>query len=287
MKKTIITLLVFFIIGNVDISAQNRSNEYLADKIYHEVIDNWVMFPKDNTSYFYGFVYLDETAGFTLHIEGEFKIDGNGLFVENKPLKNSIMKLRLSSESRLFAVMPKEKIKELNLPDEPDWLEIYRMDKNTIQYLYSLGYAFNAAGESTLALDPLLAAYSKEPDYKGLVFELAYAFNATGEYEKATSVLERAIKNDPKNFYLYRELGYTLCGLQRLEEAERVYQESLLLTDDNGQRSEVGINMVQAYYYADDKEKFEKWYKYTKQYADPKSEIYKYLELYKAEMDKR
>ena len=287
MKKTIITLLAFFIIGNMDTSAQNRPNQYLADKKYYEVIDNWVMFHKSDTSYVYGFVYLDESAGFTIHFEGDFKIDRNGLFVKNNPLKNRILKERLSSESILFTVIPQEKIKELNLPEKPDWLDIYKIDKNTIQYLYSLGHAFNAAGESALAIEPLSKAYSKKPNYKGLGFELAYAFNATEEYEKAASVLGRAIKNDPKNFYLYRELGYAFCGLQKLEEAESVYQECLLLTDDNRVWCEVGINMVQAYYYADNKEKFEKWYKYTKQYADPKSEIYKYLELYRVEMDKR
>jgi len=288
MKKHFL-LLTIFILGNITLSAQNLLGQYSFEKKYFEVVDNWIMHPSSEQNndfiYSYGFIYFDEAAGFTFHFEGTFRINENGTFIKEKTFGN--VKIRLDIDWKLVEIIPKERLEDLNLQQEPEWLESYKKNNNTTDYLYRLGYAYNAVGGSAFALEPLYKAYSLEPTYNGLIFELVYALNATKQYEKAVPLLEQAIKLDSNEFYLYRELGYALSNLQRLEEADKVYKESLLLTTNSAQKSEVGINMVQAYYRFNNKEKFEEWYKLTKKYASPDSELYQYLELFKKEMDKQ
>ena len=63
-----ITILGLILISNIGIS-QNNLTELKFDTKYFNAVDKWVAFPKKDTdsTYAYGFIYLDNQAGFTFN----------------------------------------------------------------------------------------------------------------------------------------------------------------------------------------------------------------------------
>ena len=248
---------------------------------YFDAVDKWVAFDKNDTdsSYIFGFIYIDEQAGFTFDYDSRFEITENGLKKLPSVLDNSL-KYRLSTNTAKVHILTDQELKQLNLPAQPEWLEHYKVNEKEISYLVHIGYQYNHVGASNNALIPLLEAYNKEPHFEGLEFELAYAYNATKNHEKAIEVLTKAIENQPKFFWYYRELGYAYCNLRNLEKAEKIYKKGISLSDDKNQKAEMAINMAQSYFNSKDKAKFNKWAKITKQYAEKGSQFDQYIEYW-------
>lgn len=74
-------LAINFVSAQSDLIFKNR---------FVESEDRWVAFPKSKDSSFaYGFIYIDATAGLTLHYEGKFTIDKNGKFIA-QPIIDSV-----------------------------------------------------------------------------------------------------------------------------------------------------------------------------------------------------
>ena len=255
---------------------------------YYDAADKWVAFDKkaEDTTYMVGFIYIDEQAGFTYNYESRFIMTNNGLEKLPSALDSVSLKVRLSQNTVNVAVLSDEEVKQLNLPEVPDWLKYYKENENENSYLVRIGFLYNSVGASHNAIEPLLKVYEKEPHFQGLEFELAYAFNATKQFDKAIPVLNKAIENDPKNFWYYRELGFALKNQNKLDEAEKVYLQGIKLSSDKLQKAEMAINMAQSYFQVKDKAKFKEWAKLTKKYADKKSRIYEYIDYFEKNWDK-
>jgi hypothetical protein len=67
--------LVFLFVFQIAFS-QITHDHLSFDKQYFRAVDQWVAFPKSkaDTTFIYGFVYLDNHAGFTFNYEGKFQI---------------------------------------------------------------------------------------------------------------------------------------------------------------------------------------------------------------------
>ena len=285
MKILLQLIIIFPIIGY----SQKTVNETLKfDKEYFECEDKWIVFPKseEDSTFTFGFIYLDEQAGFTFNLESEFMIDNSGNFIGNERDSMSNVKIRLEPNTKLVSIIPDNKLSELGLSAEPDWLHFYKTEEGTIKSLVKRGYHYNHVGASNLAIPYLEEAYQKEKDYKGLEFELAYSYNATNKYEKAISVLESAINNDPSNYFYYRELGFSQVRLNMIKEAETTYLTGIQKSDDKYQKSEMAINMTQAFYKLGDKSKFKKWAKLTRKYSDKNSKFLQYIKIWEEELNK-
>ena len=63
MKYVLSVLLLTITIG----FSQSNPQELSFDTKYYNAVDKWIAFPKKatDTSYIFGFIYLDDTAGFT------------------------------------------------------------------------------------------------------------------------------------------------------------------------------------------------------------------------------
>jgi tetratricopeptide (TPR) repeat protein len=188
------------------------------------------------------------------------------------------MKYRLDPNTSLVSVLNKEQISALKLPEQPEWLSIYKEGSNEVDYLKNEGYHFNHNGASDLALKPLLKAYEIIPHYEGLEFELSFAYNHLGQYEKAIPILEKAIENNPKNFYFYRELGFSYANLNETAEAEKTYRKGIKMSDNDFEKSEMAVNMAKAYFKLKDKEKFDEWAKLTRKYAEKNSRYAQFID---------
>ena len=253
------------------------------DKIYFECEDKYVAFPlyDDETDYSFGFIYLDEQAGFTYQVIGDFKIDENGKYIaDTSASAESNIKLRLEPNTKDVAIIPNEKVLEMGFPLTPYWLKFYKANENKVQSLIKRGYHFNHVGACNIALINLEEAYKIEPHAKGLEFEMSYAYNHLKEYDKAVAILEKAIENNPKDYFFYRELGFSYSKMEKLDEAEKVYKRGIKMSDDNAQKAEMAINMAQAYTLRKNEKKFKEWAKVVKKYADKDSDFVKMLARY-------
>jgi len=290
MKQTIkITILAFILISNIGF-AQNNLTSLKFDTKYFDAVDKWVAFPKKDTdsTYSYGFIYLDNQAGFTFNYETKFIIKEEQLKNIKKDSSSiGSMKYRLEPNTSLVSVLNKEQISILELPEVPDWLSIYKTNSDKVNYNKNEGYHYNHVGSSNLALKPLLKAYDIEPHYDGLEFELSYAYNALKQFEKAIPILEKAIKNNPKNFYFYRELGYSYKNLNKIKKAEKTYLKGIKASDNDFEKSEMAVNMTQSYFELRNKEKFDEWAKLTRKYAEKGSKYTQFIDHYEENWDKK
>jgi len=286
MKRKTLLAIIFILIYTNILSAQSLSEKYPANKKFYKAVDKWIMLPKPkvDSSYIYGFIYIDTQAGFTFQLEGEIIVGQDGTFTSNNTSKERMVKIRIPKNWALVATIPSDKLEQLNLPEQPKWLNAYKSGEGNIAYLVRIGFHYNSVGASELALDFLNEAYIIDPHYKGLEFELSFAYNATLQFDKAITVSENAIKHNPNDFFFYRELGYALAYSGRTNEAEATYRKGIEICDNNRQKSEMSFNMTQAFSLQRNKDKFEEWYSITKGYTEKDSEINKILDILKERM---
>ncbi|HRE77168.1 MAG TPA: tetratricopeptide repeat protein [Flavobacterium sp.] len=249
------------------------------------------MFPKKEVDSLYpiGFVYLDLQAGFTLNYEGTIQLKNDGSFKINKIDENYSSKIRLEpyKTSNVY-IIPNDKLKEIGLPEIPDWLKIYLPSNDqSIETLKDYGFQFNHLGACEKALTYLEKAYKMNPHYDGLEFELAYAYNHLGQYEKAILVLEKAINNNSKNYLFYRELGHSYVFQNKNNLAEKTILEGIKMTESDFEKSELAFKMSQRYFLIKNRKKFDEWTTITKQYTEPNSQHVLQIDLMNSKWEVR
>ena len=287
-KNKMRTLLILFLILTQTGLAQENSTNLKFDKKYYEAVDQWVALSKKDSeaSYRYGFIYIDEQAGFTYQLGSTFKIDSLNNYVPDPVDTTTQIKYRIDPNWQKVSIIPKEKLKELKLPTQPEWLKFYKENSESVSYLKNIGYHYNHVGACKLALIPLLKAYKMEPHFDGLEFELSYAYNHLRRFKEAIPILEKAIENNPKNFYFYRELGFSYVNLKKIDEAENIYRKGIKMSDNDFEKSEMAVNMAQAYFSLKNKKKFTEWAKLTRKYAKKDSRYAQFIDHFEQNWDK-
>ncbi len=278
MKK--IFLIILFTISFLCKSQKTAiPSDLKFDTKYFDAKDKWVAFPKaeKDSSYLFGFVYLDNMAGFTFHTESMFYVDKNGIFVAEQADKSLRLISRLQKNTGKMALLSAERQKQLSLPAEPDWLNIYNTYDSQVEKLTRFGFHLNAINASESALDPLLKANKINPNFKGLAFELAFAYNHLGQFEKAVPIVEKALIKDSKNDILYKELGFSLLHLKRLSEAEVVYNKGINVSDSDAIKAEMAINITSGYFAQRNKTKFDEWCAIARKYSSKNATYMNYL----------
>ena len=287
MKKLFIICLSILFLTNAN---AQENNELKFETNFYDAVNKWVVLPKKSTdtTYTYGFIYMDISAGITFHLGGSFFIDKNNKYIGDAEPGHQMTKKRLDNPNIVkMAVLSDKKMAELNLTKEPDWLIHYKFSEDSVENLTQLGYHYNHVGACEKALFYLHKAYKKEPHYKGLEFEIAYAYNHLGQYEKAIPILEKALKNDSKNYFFYRELGFAYSKQNKLDIAEKTYKKGISLSDSNFEKSEMALNMAQGYFFAKNKVKFDEWAKITKTYAEKNSQYAQYIDFFEKEWNSK
>jgi hypothetical protein len=113
------------------------------NKRFVECEDKWVAFSMgEDSSYTYGFIYIDAQAGLTFNREGKFKINSNYLLEVTKNKEASI-KVRLQPNNVKVAIIPSTMFKELQIEEYPDWLKFYKNDTATAKRLFNWGFMYN------------------------------------------------------------------------------------------------------------------------------------------------
>ena len=248
--------------------------------------DRWVAFkPDKDSSYTYGFIYIDAQAGLTLNYEGSFKVLPTGEFVPQK-LDSTNIKTRLQPNNVLVAFIPDNKFQELKISPTPDWLKYYKTDTASIERLYRWGYMYNGWDECAKALTYLEKAEKINPNFSGLAVELAFSYNCLKQYDKAELILEEEIKTNPSDAYVNKEYIYTLVKNNKIEKAVNHCETSLKTLKENQYNAENCFNILQFYYNQEDKIYFNKWYKILQKQPNENKLITKYADIMKADINK-
>ena len=265
MKKTLILLILI----SFKINAQT---ELIFNKKFIDSEDKWVAFQKDSDNkYGFGFIYIDEEAGLTLNHEGSFTISNNGDFISKK-LDSVSMKVRLQNNQVKVAWIPKEKLKQLNVLETPNWLKYYKNDINSIKRLYAWGYKYNSWNKCSKALTYLEKAYEINPEYKNLGVELAYSYNCLNKYEKAILIMEKVVKLNPKDSYSNKELIYAQIKSGKLKSAEKSIKKAIKKTDGKYNGENI-YNLLYTYYEMNDKKKVLNWLNEAKKWNSKNKEL--------------
>jgi tetratricopeptide (TPR) repeat protein len=282
--KYIITLFTLF---SVSFYGQNVLK---FDKRNVQCEDKWIAYQMDKDStYTFGFIYVDSQAGLTLNYEGKFKIDNTGKFNRLESETDDeigFMKVRLQPNRTAIAEIPESKFKELNIEKTPNWLTAYKTDENSVERLYRWGYMYNGWSECEKALTFLEKADKINPNFKGLQTELAFSYNALGKYDKAETALKKAIKDNPNDCYTYKELAYTYTKLLDLEKVSETYQKMSKICKENNFIQETAYNLAYEYFKVKDKVKFKKWKIEAEKWSTSENQYTKNLNAMENELDK-
>ena len=119
-------------------------------------------------------------------------------------------------------------------PSKIAWVPDVYMDAALL-----LGIYYNEVGQSERALDVLGPAQAMAPDYATLLAETGAALAKLGRGPEALPLYDKALSSgdlgisDLDKARLLRAKGFVLTDMNRLDEAERAYQDSLKLEPDH------------------------------------------------------
>jgi tetratricopeptide (TPR) repeat protein len=273
-------LLVFLLLLTGSLRAQDQ---LIFNKRFVECEDRWVAFPPNkDSSYSYGFIYIDAQAGLTLNYEGTFRVSASGLFMPHK-VDSANIKYRLQPNNLLVALIPPDKFAELLVDAVPDWLHVYKGDTNSIARLYRWGFLYNGWNECEKALTYLERAQKLDPKFKGLQVELAFSYNCLKQYDQAISILQDALTANPSDAYVNKELIYAEIESGQLEKASASCRQALKNCPDT-YHWENCYNLLHAYYVKKDKANFQLWLEETKKWNSKNQEIMSGIEKMESEM---
>jgi tetratricopeptide (TPR) repeat protein len=267
--------------------AQNNSGIDTALKFnqrYTKCERKWVVISKADTAkdYLFGFIYIDEVAGFTFDMKGSFRVDNNDRYIVDTTLsKNSSVKYRISPNWRNVALLPRQRLSELHIPAQPSWVKLYYADNRdtSVLYNYRMGFLYNDANECQTALTYLKKAYQLKPHFHGLEFEMAFAYNALNQTDSAINILELAVKYDNANVLFYRELGYAYLHKEIYDKSISYYKQGIEICTNKQMdtKCEMAINMAKAYQSSGDHADFTIWGNKAKSWATPGTPLYKFI----------
>ena len=275
-------LLILLSLITFTLNAQTTLN---FDKRNVQCEDKWIAQQmNEDSTYNFGFIYIDEQAGLTFNYEGKFKIQDNVFLRQQEEMPS--FKVRLEPNYVAIAEIPEEKFKELGVVKFPDWLKYYKEDENSVERLYRWGFLYNSWDECEKALTYLEQAQKLNPKYPGLEFELAYSYNALKRFDKASIVLESAIKTSPNECYLYKELIYSEVNNTKIDNAIKTYEDGIKVCKEKDIKAEMAINIAEKFFIQKDIANFEKWSEETMRWASSGDQFSTYIEKLRNEIKK-
>ncbi|GAA4332826.1 hypothetical protein GCM10023149_39310 [Mucilaginibacter gynuensis] len=280
--KNLILSATFILLLSPFVKAATSADTLKFDQRFSRCEKKWVVLNKADTakSYMYGYIYIDEIAGFTFDLKGHFTIDRSGKYIgDTSSMKYNTIKYRISPNWNNVAILPPSHFKELNIKKEPDWVKIYYTYKDTVAHNYRLGWVYNDINDSEMALDYLLPAYQQNPNFKGLEFEISFAYNALKRYDEAIKFLEGVHKARPDDILTYRELGYAYLEKGEPAKAIPYYKDGIEKCNDKqlANKAEMAINLAKCYERLNNKEEAKTWGTKAKQWAPEGSTIQKLI----------
>ena len=227
------------------------------DKQLLDCEDSWVALSTEH-GYAYGFVYLDNSAGLTLLLNGSFNIAENNTYV---PVDTAKTVIRVLLKVANAALIPREKYDELHIPEVPSWLSFYRTTDKNVDRIFRLGYTYNRWNEPNKALEYLDAVRKIDHKYPGLDGEYELAYRRQEKFSKSERYLHRRLEATPHEINWDRRKNdiFTLTKANEMKKAEEIYTHALRACNDEMIKADMAYNIAFQYYKMKDKTKFKHW----------------------------
>jgi tetratricopeptide (TPR) repeat protein len=284
-KKSTNMKWLFFLLTFCSLTTQAQS-VLKFEKRFVESEDRWVAFQKDkDSSYVYGFIYIDAQAGLTLNYEGTFTINEKGAFIPKK-IDSTNFKIRLQPNRVKVAFIPKNKFTDLKITPTPDWLKFYKTDTATVERLYKWGFMYNGWDLCAKALTYLEKAQKINPQFKGLSVELAFSYNCLNQFDKAIIVLQTALEKNSTDAYINKELIYAQTKSGQLDKAAESCKKALKICKDKTYNGENCYNLLHSYYEKKDTKGFNLWLNETKKWTATNPSLTKSIKTMEEELAK-
>ena len=251
--------LLFFLLVLCSIGV--KAQTYLKfEKRLVDCEDQWIAVKVDSVNYYYGFVYLDNSAGMTFSLEGIFVIDESKKFISRKNRRKIV---RLLPNKVIVAVIAPQRYQELGIPDKPEWLKKFRTDDENADRLFRLGSTYNMWGDHVKALKFLKQARSKDRKYPGLDREFFWAYNGKKQEVLANLYLGEALANVSEerqtSCELYKSLIFKQTNANELKQAEEMYYYAIKECTDETAKADMAYNIAFQYYKLMNKTKLKQW----------------------------
>jgi len=258
MKKLFIAILIF---AGILVFSQNVSDlKFVTNPV--EAENSYVVLPKKetDTKYSFGFVYFDESAGYTYRDLGSLEIqDGHLKISQDDFYKQASMISRIGNFNLKLAKLDGKILQKLNLESPPEWLKIYKITKDENARDLRKASVLNGMNQCILALPILNNLYAKNYKTTGLYFEKAFAHNAVRQLAEGEKIALEAIANGKTDDLIYKEYVYSLVNQNKLSEADKFLTENFLKFKNDQNKNEAVINMVASSLHYDNLVFAEKW----------------------------
>ncbi len=263
MQNKLYTLIPFFYLHSI--LGQNKQPDTPFHTDYFNAVHHWVVLPQNlpSVSYLLGYVYADPHQGFTFVFEDELSLSQRGVWKRLHRENASILRLVLDAKSPKLYLPDSNTLKKWKLPPAPEWLKMMVFEPE--QWIES-ARQFMAHGQYAEAIYGFGWAFEQNKSTPNLAFELALALNSAERYRQCIAHLMRCLPKESNDHRLYRELGYALVQMHQPQEAEKVYEQGLLVCNQNEQKREMALDMAQTFYRLRDQQRFEKWAKMLRQF---------------------
>ena len=103
--------------------------------------------------------------------------------------------------------------------DWPAYKEQVRLEPNSAEAQYDLGYAYNAMGRHGEAFAPLVRATSLDPSYAEAYYGIGYAYLRGADFEKSIPFFKSAIRLQADYADAYYGMGQAYARLGQAEAA--------------------------------------------------------------------
>ena len=238
------------------------------DKRFIESTNHWTaLYTNKDSTYRYGYIYMDPKLGLAVHSEGTFKIKGN-VYVPTKTPTGAIQTIHLQNSKVKVAWIPESRFDELQIKATPSWLDSMKIDTTSPTYLLKWAFTYNEWHESAKALTYLERVKQINPNFPGLDFEYAYYYDIMHQFDKAEALLRQSLAARPTDFGVYKELIYEEVFSNNMATAEQTYQAALPHCTTE-QKAELSYNICLIYYKQKNKPKFEQWAAEAKKWVAP------------------
>lgn len=241
------------------------------DKRYIESTNHWTsLYTNQDSTYRYGYIYMDPKLGLAVHSEGTYKVKDN-VFVPTKTPAGALQNIHLEYSNTRVAWIPESRFDELQIKARPRWLDSMKIDSTSPAYLQKWAFTYNEWHENAKALIYLDRIKKIAPDFPGLDYEYAFYYEATHQYDKAEALLRQSLAARPTDFGLYKALIHEEVFSNQMDKAEQNYQAALPYCTTE-QKAELSYNICLIYYNQKNKPKFAQWAAEAKKWVTPGSQ---------------
>lgn len=243
MKKTFPALLIFL----SSIVFSQKFSDLKFDTTVPDAENHYIVLPikEGDKKFSLGFIYFDESAGYTLEYLGDLHEEAGLLkYKPREEAQTSSMKVRINNLGFKSAVVPNDFLKKFNLPLQPNWLKIYLSSAPENEKALKRASTMNGANFPQLALPKLLELYKNNFRTESLYFELAFSYNALGKFAEAEQICNEAIKNNKTDDFVFKEYIYSLIHQNKIKEADAFLTKNKSAYKDENSKIESMVNMV-------------------------------------------